>query len=239
MVCDSLNKEVVKTVFKHYQVKDAIRVYRPTWKTIWRSEDALVVWHGRDTGSTLLFDYLCKVAPGSLYEVDYSHINQYGELGYSLYSIGSDVLINAGFGQAFSLVPSPKRREASADWSRLSKESLPLRLMCEDGIIRCYPIDYLEDWLLGITKHCLQGRDRVHIARIIGSALGYMIPSNDTVLPFSHFNKLLLKLSKSGRIVIADGYVINNDFIQQADTSWLKDAPNEWANYRRWKEKGQ
>lgn len=237
LVNDLWVKGVVRAVLKHYHIKDSVRVCKPGDKPFWGKDDTLVVWHGGDTKSTLLFYYLSKVVSGILYEVDFSHVDNLGlGYGFSLYSIGDKAIVKDGCGKTISPVPEEKRREASSNWERLSEKRLPLFLMGEDGVIRNYPKDYLVDWLLGIAKMCLQGKDKSRMACIVGNAMGIMIPPN--AIGVRYYEDILYKLADLGRIVITDDkFVRNNEFLQQADISWLKDFPNEWMRYREWKEK--
>ena len=229
-------KGVVRAVLKHYEIKDSVRVCKPGDKPFWSEDDTLVVWHGGDTASIVLFYYLSKVVSGTLFEVDYSHVDKIAEYGYSLASIGDEAIVKAGCGKTFSPVPEEKRLEASSNWDRLSEKPLPLYLMGEDGVIRNYPKDYLEDWLLGIAKMCLQGEEKRHVAFIVGTAMGIMIPPN--AITDRYYENILYKLADMGRIVITDDkFVLNNEFLQRADISWLIDCPNEWMHYRQWKER--
>lgn len=236
LVSNIWQKSVVRAVLKHYHMKDSVRVCKPGGKPFWSEDDILVVWHGGDTASIVLLYYLSKVVSGILYEVDYSHVNIYAEYGYSLFSIGDEAIVKAGGGKTISPVPEEKRREASSNWDRLSEKPLPLFLMGEDGVIRNYPKDYLEDWLLGFAKMGLQGKDKRKVAYIVGTALGMMIPPN--AISERYYEDILYKLADMGRIKITDDkFVLNNEFLQQADISWLKDCPNKWMHYRKWKEK--
>ena len=234
LVSDIWEKDVVRSVLKHYHVKDSVRVCKPGSKPFWSEDDTLVVWHGRDTASIVIFDYLSKVIPGSLFEVDYSHADKYAEKGYSLVAIGDEAIIKAQCGKTISPVSEEKRREAASNWDRLSEKPLPLYLMGEDGVIRNYPKDYLKEWLLGIAKQGFQGKDKRKVSHIVGDAMGIMFPPN--AMTDRYYEKILYKLADSGRIVITDdGFVLNNEYLQQADTSWLI-CPNEWTHYRKWKE---
>ena len=235
LVSDVWEKEVVRAVLKHYHVKDSVRVCKPGSKPFWSEDDMLVVWHGKHTNDIVLFYYLSKVIPGSLFEVDYSHADKYAEKGYSLVAIGDEAIIKAQCGKTISPVSEEKRRETASNWDRLSEKPLPLYLMGEDGVIRNYPKDYLKEWLLGIAKQGFQGKDKRKVSHIVGDAMGFMIPPN-TVVSDRYYKNILYKLADSGRIVITDdGFVLNNEYLQQADTSWLI-CPNEWTHYRKWKE---
>lgn len=237
LVYDILQKEVVRSVLKHYHVKESVRVCKPGGKPFWRDDDTLVVWHGRDTASIVLFDYLSKVIPGSLFEVDYSHADKFAEKGYSLVAIGDEAIIKARCGKTISLVSEEKRREAASNWDRLSERLLPLYLMGEDGVIRGYPKDYLKDWLLGMTRIFSQDNERIRIDHMIGFAMGSMYLPNVNAIPYRYFEHVLSKLATSGKIAIVDGkYVLNNDYLRRADISWFNEGNNSWECYRRWKD---
>lgn len=96
-------------------MKNSVRVCKPGGKPFWSEDDTLVVWHGKHTNDIVLFYYISKVAPGTLYEVDYSHVDQYAEMGYSPVSIGDKALVKARCGKTISPVSEEKRREAAVE----------------------------------------------------------------------------------------------------------------------------
>ncbi len=208
LVSDIWQKKVAKSVLKRFRMKDPMRVCKPGCKVPCDKDDTPVVWHGGDTGSTLLFYYLCKVVSGELYEVDYTHVDQYAEKGYSLIAIGDKAVWKGRLGEKPSLVSNQVKREAAAQWDRLCQDSSkPLMLMDEDGVVRNYPKDHLDDWLLGIVRDALRQEAIVAVAHIVGFALGSVPAANVNVLGTTFFEMRLDKLSRFGRVVIEDGYV--------------------------------
>lgn len=208
LVNDTCQKDVVKSVLERYSMKDSVRVCKPGGKIPCDKNDTPVVWHGGDTGSTLLFYYLCKVVPGELYEVDYAHVDQYAGKGYSLVAIGDKAVWKGRVGEKPSLVSDQVKKEAATQWDRLCQDpSKPLMLMDEDGVIRNYPSNHLDDWLLGIVRTALQQNPKVAIAHVVGFALGSIPAANVNVLGTTFFEKRLAKLSRAGRLMIEDGYV--------------------------------
>ena len=236
LVSDSLQKIVVKSVLKVFRVKEPVRVCKPGGKIPCDEDDTLVVWHGGDAGSMLLLYYLCKVVPGDLYHIDYSHADRYAELGGSLVLIGERTIARGRFVGSQVLVPEDVKKEAAAHWDRLSQDlNKPLKLKGEDGVIRSYPKDYLDDWLLGIMKRSLQENDIVTIPLVVGFATGMMARANDDVLTTAFFERRLSKLART-RNFLKDGQIIDDGSFESVDNSWLDDDSNEWASYRRWKE---
>ncbi len=236
LVSDIWQKKVVKSVLKRFHLKDPLRVCKPGGKIPCDEDDTLVVWHGGDSGSMLLFYYLCKVVPGDLFQIDYSRADKYAELGDSLVAIGERAIIKGGFVGNQVLVPEDVKKEASAHWDRLSQEfSKPLKLKGEDGVIRSYPKDYLDDWLLGIMKRLLQKNDVVTIPLVVGFALGKMDRANDGVLFTTFFERRLSRLART-RHFLQDGRIIDDGSFESVENSWLDDDLNEWASYRRWKD---
>lgn len=184
----------------------------------------------------LLSYYLCKVVSGDLYQIEYSNADRYAELGGSLALIGEKTIARGRFVGSQVLVSENVKKEAAAHWDKLSQEfSKPLKLKGEDGVIRSYPTDYLDDWLLGIMKRLLQKNDVVTIPLVVGFALGTMDRANDDVSFSTFFERRLLKLARI-RHFLKDGRIIDDGSFESVDNSWLDDDPNEWASYRRWKE---
>ena len=208
LVSDIGQKGVVASILKQYTVKNPVRVCRPGGKVALDDGDVPVVWHGGDTGSTLLFYYLCKTVPGDLYEVDYTHADQYAETGYSLVAIGEKAVWKSRIGEHPSLVSAQMKRDAAAQWGRLCQEpAKPLILMDEDGVIRNYPKEYLDDWLFEIVHAALRQNPKVAVPHVVGLALGSIPSPNVNVLGTTFFEKRLSFLSRSGRLVIEDGYI--------------------------------
>lgn len=206
--CNYGERDVVKSVLKHYLVKDPVRVCRPGCKVSMGDGDVPVVWHGGDTGSTLLFYYLCKVVPCDLYEVDYTNADPYAEKGYSLAAIGDKVVWKGRVGEKPSIVPSQVKQDAAAQWDRLCQEpSKPLMLKDEDGVIRNYPKDHLDDWLLETVHAALRQNPKLLVAHAVGLALGSVPAANVNVLGTTFFEKRLSHLSRFGRLVIEDGTI--------------------------------
>ena len=239
LVCDSDTRNVVKSILKYHKIKGSVQVVKMNGKFSWNQEDILIVWHGADTASTILIYYLCKIVPGVLYEIDYTHTNEYAERGYGVVALGEKAFIKSGFVGAHTVVPDDVKRDASAQWDRLNREKgsdKPLMLMGEDGIIRPYPNDYLDDWIIGIIKDYLQEKGRISIPYVVGHSLGIMSPANDNVLGITFFKRRLSRLVAEHRIKIKDKYILNDGRFDSFDDSWLDDSPNEWACYRRWKD---
>lgn len=239
LVCDTYTRYVVKSVLKSHREKGSVQVVEMNGKFSWNHDDTLIVWHGADTASTILFYYLCKIVPGVLYEIDYTHANQYAENGYCAVALGKKALIKGGFVGAHTVVPDHVKVGAAAQWDRLNREKgsdKPLMLMGEDGIIRPYPDDYLDDWIIGIIKDYLQEKGRISIPHVVGSSLGIMLPSNDNVLGVTFFERRLSRLVAEHRVKIKDKYILNDGGFDSFDNSWLDDCPNEWASYQRWKD---